>query len=88
MKNRFLRIALVVLAVAAQAAAGFFVYDTERALAEARSAAATLAGDVGRAQAIVGELRSAQTGLVANGQDPAFWVSKIAGLTKDALAAV
>ena len=88
MKNRFLRIALVVLAVAAQAAAGFFVYDTERALSAALSTSSTLAGDVGRALAIVGELRSAQTGLVANGQDPAFWVSKIAALTRDAAAAI
>ncbi len=51
MKNRVMRIALVVLALAAQAAAGFFVYRSEQALASARAEAAALAGDAARAQA-------------------------------------
>jgi hypothetical protein len=45
-KNRSVRIALVVLALAAQAAAGFFVYRAEQALASARADAAALAGVV------------------------------------------
>ncbi len=49
---------------------------------------AALARDAARAQAIVGDLRSAQTGLVANGQDPSFWVPRIAALVKDATAAI
>ena len=88
MKNRFVRIALVVLALAAQAAAGFFVYSSEQALASARAEAAALSGDAARAQALVGDLRGAQTGLVANGQDPSFWVPKVAALAKDATAAI
>jgi hypothetical protein len=44
MKNRFVRIALVVLALAAQAAAGFFLYTTEQVRASARADAAALAG--------------------------------------------
>ena len=88
MKNRFVRIALVVLALAAQAAAGFFVHSTEQALASARAEAAALAGDAARAQTAIGDLRGAQTGLVANGQDPSFWVPKVAALAKDATAAI
>jgi hypothetical protein len=88
MKNRFVRIALVVLALAAQTAAGFFVYSSERALAAGRAEAAALAGDVARAQAVIGDLRGSQTGLVANGQDPSFWVPKVAALAKDATAAL
>ena len=88
MKNRVVRIALVVLALAAQAATGFFVYSSEQALASARAEAAAIAGDVARAQSVVGDLRGAQPGLVANGQDPSFWVPKVAALAKDATAAV
>ena len=88
MKNRSVRIALVVLALAAQAAAGFVVYSAEQALASARADAAALGGDTARAQALVGDLRGAQTGLVANGQDPSFWVARIAALVKDATAAI
>jgi hypothetical protein len=88
MKNRVVRIALVVLALASQAAAGFIVYSTEQALASARADAAALASDAARAQAVIGDLRGAQTGLVANGQDPSFWVPKVAALAKDAAAAI
>ena len=88
MKNRVVRIALVVLALAAQAAAGFFVYGGEQALASARAEAAALAGDAARAQALIGDLRGSQTGLVAYGQDPSFWVPKAAALAKDATAAI
>jgi hypothetical protein len=88
MKTRFSRIALVVLALAGQAAAGFFVYRTEQQREGARGALAALTRDVSRAQAVVGELRGAQTGMVATGQDSSFWVPKIAALTKDALAAL
>jgi hypothetical protein len=88
MKNRSVRIALVVLALAAQAAAGFFVYSTEQSLASARAEAAAIAGDAARAQVAIGDLRTAQTGMVANGQDPSFWVSKVTALVKDATGAI
>jgi len=88
MKNRFMRTALVVLALAGQVAAGVFVHRVERQREAARASLAAFARDVGRAQAIVGDLRGAQTGLVATGQDPSFWVPKIAGLTSDASAAL
>jgi len=88
MKNRILRIALVVLALAGQAGAGFFVFRAEQQRAAARESLVSLTRDAGRAQAMIGDLRGAQTGLVATGQDPSFWVPKISALTQDATAAL
>jgi hypothetical protein len=86
MKNRILRLALVVLAVAGQAAAGFFVYRWESAQAAARGTLTTLARDTARVQSMIGELRGAQAGMVGFGQDPGFWVPKIAALVQDTTA--
>jgi hypothetical protein len=86
MKNRILRLALVVLAVAGQAAAGFFVYRWESGQAAARAALVTLVRDTGRVQSMIGELRGAQAGMVGFGQDPGFWVPKIAALVQDTTA--
>jgi hypothetical protein len=88
MKNLVLRLAIVVLAVAAQAAAGFFVFQTEQAQEAARGAQATLSRDTSRAQALIGELRGALAGMVGVGQDPGFWVPKVAALLQDSAARV
>ncbi len=84
MTNRILRTILVVLALAAQAAAGYFVVGAERQKAAARAAFDGLVRDTGRAQTLVGELRGAAAGLVASGQDPAEWAPKLAGLVQAA----
>ena len=84
MTNRILRTSLVVLALAAQAAAGFFIVRAERQKAAARATFDSLVRDAGRVQTLVGELRGAETGLVAAGQDPADWAPKLAGLVKEA----
>jgi hypothetical protein len=86
MKNRILRLALVVLAVAGQAAAGFFVFQWEQAQSAARNALVTLTRDTSRVQSMIGEVRGAETGMVALGQDPGFWVPKVAALAQDAAA--
>jgi hypothetical protein len=88
MKNRILRLGLVVLAVAAQAAAGFFVFQAEQVQTTARETQAALARDVAQLEARVGEIRSAQSGVVAHGQDPSFWVPKVAALLADATGAI
>jgi hypothetical protein len=88
MKNRILRIALVVLVLAGETAAGFFVFRAERQLAASRESVVALTRDVGRAQAMIGDLRGAQAGVVAGGQDPAFWVPKAAALVQDASSAL
>ena len=88
MKNRIVRLALVVLAVGAQAAAGFFVFQQEQLQAAARRRLATLSHDTARVEAMVGEMRGAQSGVVAYGQDPAYWVPKVAALLQDGMAAL
>jgi hypothetical protein len=88
MKSRILRSALVVLALAAQGAAGFFLVRVEGQKAAARESLDALVRDSGRVQALVGELRSAEAGVVATGQDATEWVPRLAGLirnTTDAL---
>ncbi len=86
MKNRILRLALVVLAVAGQAAAGFFVFRWERAQVSAKSGVVTLTRDAARVQSMIGEIRGAQAGMVGFGQDPGYWVPKLAALVQDATA--
>lgn len=88
MTNRILRIALVVLVLAGETAAGFFVFRAERQTAAARESLVALTRDVGRAQAMIGDLRGAQAGVVAGGQDPAFWAPKAAALVQDATSAL
>ena len=86
MKNRILRLAIVVLAVAGQAAAGFFVLQWERAQVSAKSAVVTLTRDGAHVQSMIGEIRGAQAGMVGFGQDPGYWVPKLAALVQDATA--
>lgn len=83
MNNRILRLLLVVLAVAGLAGAGFFVYQSEQKNAAARGALQALTRETIRLQSMIGALRGAQAGLVAQGQDPAYWVPKVAGLAQD-----
>jgi hypothetical protein len=80
MKNRILRTTLVVLAVAAQVAAGFFVAGAEGQKAAARARLASLFQAAGRAQALIGEIRTAEAGLAATGQDTTEWSARLAGL--------
>lgn len=88
MKNRILRVGLVVLAVAGQAAAGIFVFRAEQEKAAARDRLVSLTRDAGRAQAMLADLRGAQAAMVVAGQDPSFWVPKLASLVQDATAAM
>jgi hypothetical protein len=91
MKNRLLRTLLVVLALAAQAAAGSFVVRAESRKAADRARFAALLQAAGRAQALLGDLRSAEAALLAPGQDAGESSSRVAGViqrTRDALAAI
>jgi hypothetical protein len=83
MTNRILRTALVVLALAAQAAAGFFLVRAERQKAATRGAFGNLVRDTGRAQALIGDLRSAEAALISAGQDPAEWAPKLAASVRN-----
>ena len=78
----------MVLALAAQAAAGFFLARVEGQKAAARESFDALVGDTVHAQTIIGELRGAEAGLVANGQDPAEWVPRLGELIRNATVAL
>lgn len=88
MKNRILRLALVVLAVAGQAAAGFFVFQQEQTLSASRQSLAVLVRHASRLQSLLGELRGAQAGMVATGQDAGFWVPKVGTLVQEAASSL
>ena len=83
MKSLALRVAAVVLAVVALAAAGFVVFTT------APKADAVLAGqrafeaDVAHLQAVVADLRAAIPAYLAPAQDESFWVKHVAELARD-----
>jgi hypothetical protein len=83
MTNRILRTTLVVLALAAQAAAGFFLVRAERQKAATRDGFNNLVRDIGRAHALIGDLRSAEAALISSGQDPAEWAPKLAGSVRN-----
>jgi hypothetical protein len=76
-------VALVILALAGQGGAGFFVFRTEQSIAGAGDTLRVLGREARRAQALIGELRGAHAGLVANGQDQALWSRKVTGLVAD-----
>lgn len=88
MKNRVVRVALVVLAAVSLAVAGLFVYRTELQLSQSRESLRALDRDVTRILANLSDLRGAQAGLVGAGQDISAWTAKANRLTADTSAAL
>lgn len=84
MKNRTLRLALVLLALAATGGAGFYVFGLEQRAAALREADRVFTEDVLRLQATLADLRASQAGYLAAGQDAAFWIERVAKLRQDA----
>ncbi len=84
MKNPILRLVLALLAVAATGGAGYFVFMLEQRAATARTAERAFAEDVLRLQATLAELRAAQAGYLATGQDAAVWIQKASQLRQQA----
>jgi hypothetical protein len=82
MKSRGVRALLVILAFAVMAAAGAGVWQMERRVAAARSAADTFEQDARQAVVSLGDWRAAQQAYVAEGQPPAVWLTKAAGLSE------
>ena len=78
----------MVLALAAQGAAGYVLVRVEGQKAAARGTFDALVRDAGRTQTLIGELRGAEAGLVATGQDPAEWVPRLASLIQRATDAL
>jgi hypothetical protein len=83
MKSWALRVAAVLLAVAALAGGAYFVFDAERKADAARTSQRALEAEAARLQAVVADLRAALPAYVAPGQDPSYWTKRIAALALD-----
>ena len=82
MKSRGVRALLVMLALAVMAAAGAGVWQMEQRVAAARSAADNFEQHAREAVVSLGDWRAAQQAYVAEGQPPAVWLTKAAGLSE------
>jgi hypothetical protein len=80
MKSRGMRALLVILSLAVMAAAGAGVWQMEQRVAAAQSAADNFERDAWQAVVSLGDWRAAQRAYVAEGQPPAVWLTKAAGL--------
>ena len=80
MKSRGMRALLLILAIAVMAAAGAGVWQIEQRVAAAQSAADNFERDARQAVVALGDWRAAQQGYVAEGQPPAVWLTKAAGI--------
>ena len=86
MKKPPVRLALVLLAIAAVAGAGYFAFGREQRAASLRSVDRLFAEEASRLQATLWELRAAQAGYLATGQDTATWIGKVQQLRQQAEA--
>jgi CHASE3 domain sensor protein len=86
MKNSIVRLVLVLLALAAAGGAGYYVFALEQRAAALRDAERAFTEDVLRLQATLADVRAAQAGYLATGQDTAVWIEKSAQLRQQAEA--
>jgi hypothetical protein len=80
MKSLAVRVLLVVLALAAQGAAGYKVWSLDRATSADRAAVSAIDQQIRQLVAGISELGGAQQAYVAAGQDADFWIRKAGGL--------
>jgi hypothetical protein len=74
---------LLLLAVVVGAAAVVQDLHFDNRLASTRAAAYGVAGELGAVHVRLAELRAAQAGYLATGQDPAYWIKQASSLTDD-----
>jgi hypothetical protein len=84
MKRTLVRLLLVVVALACTAGTAFYAYRVELDAGAAGAADRAFAEDAIRLQATLAEIRAGQAGYLANGQDTAVWIEKVAQLRKQA----
>ena len=84
MRSRAVRLTLSAMAVAALAAAAFFVFNTEQHLLERRAAALRFEERVRAVDRALIDMRAAQHAYVAAGQSADAWMPKFAGLRGEA----
>ena len=80
MRNRGVRVLLLILAVAALAAAGAGVWLIEQRVAAVQVAADSFERDARHVVVSLGDWRAAQQAYVAEGQPPGVWITRAAGI--------
>lgn len=84
MKRHILRPVLVLLALAAVGGAGYYVFTLEQRASALRDAERAFNEDAVRLHATLAELRAAQAGYLATGQDTVVWIEKVLQLRQQA----
>jgi CHASE3 domain sensor protein len=77
------RVALVIVCLAASAAAAFLIWTFEQQLRAQQGASREFTSAALAARIAVSELRGAQQGYVAAGQGPDFWFARVSAIAKD-----
>lgn len=77
------RVALVMICLAASVSAAFLIWTSERQARVQQSALDTFASTARAARVDVSDLRGAQQGYVAAGQGPDFWFARVTTLAAD-----
>ncbi|HEX4566080.1 MAG TPA: hypothetical protein VH138_05585 [Vicinamibacterales bacterium] len=77
------RVALVIVCLAASAAAAFLIWTFEQQLHAQQSASREFTSAALAARIAVADLRGAQQGYVAAGQGPDFWFARVTAIAKD-----
>jgi len=78
-----MRVALVIVCVAASASAGFLIWTSEQQARAYENAVRAFSSTAYTARIAVSDLRGAQQGYVAAGQGPDFWFARVTALAKD-----
>jgi len=77
------RVALVIVCLAASAAAAFLIWTFEQQLRAQQSASREFTSAALAARIAVSDLRGAQQGYVAAGQGPDFWFARVTAIAKE-----
>lgn len=77
------RIALVIVCLAASASAAFLIWTSEQQARAQQDAVRAFTSAAVAARVAVADLRGAQQGYVAAGQGPDFWFARVTAISKD-----
>jgi CHASE3 domain sensor protein len=80
MSSRFIRILLVLSAVAAGMASAYFLREVDAALAREQTATGALQGQAQSLLSSLADVRTGQVSYVARGQGEAFWMERVSKL--------
>jgi CHASE3 domain sensor protein len=77
------RVALVIVCLAASASAAFLIWTAEQQFRAGQGASQQFSSTALAARVAVSDLRGAQQGYVAAGQGPDFWFARVTAISKD-----